>query len=128
MVIAAAFNYLPIVRLLISHGACIYALAHSSGKKAADLCSRNLPGYQACHAYLRCMEECLGVANQSKVFASQPYHTARSDELELNRNSGLTVLRKGDYPGSSWWWCQDTKGHQGYVLREILSLNSPTAI
>lgn len=126
--LAAAFNYLPIVRLLLSHGACIFALAHSSGKRAADLCSRNLPGYQACHAYLRCMEECLGVANQGKSYASQSYHTARSDELELVRGQGLTVLRKGDYSGSSWWWCQDQKGHQGYVLREILSLNCPTAI
>ena len=126
--LAAAFNYLPIVRQLLSHGACIFALAHSSGKRAADLCSRNLPGYQACHAYLRCMEECLGVANQGKSYASQSYHTARSDELELVRGQGLTVLRKGDYSGSSWWWCQDQKGHQGYVLREILSLNCPTAI
>jgi len=40
----------------------------------------------------------------------------------------LNVLRKGDYPGSSWWWCQDKNGKQGYVLREILSLNPPTSI
>lgn len=126
--LAAAFNYLPIVRLLLSKGACIFALAHSSGKKAADLCSRNLPGYQACHAYLRCMEECLGVANQGKVYATQTYHTARNDELELSRGQFLTVLRKGDYPGSSWWWCTDQNGRQGYVLREVLSLNCPTVI
>lgn len=126
--LAAAFNYLPIVRQLLSKGACIFALAHSSGKKAADLCSRNLPGYQACHAYLRCMEECLGVANQGKVYATQTYHTARNDELELGRGQYLTVLRKGDYPGSSWWWCSDQNGRQGYVLREVLSLNCPTVI
>ena len=126
--LAAAFNYLPLVRLLLSHGACIYTLAHSSGKKAADLCSNNLPGYQACHAYLRCMEECLGVANQGRAFASQSYHTARSDELELSKALSLTVLRKGDYPGSSWWWCQDLQGRQGYVLRELLSLNPPTSL
>jgi len=126
--LAAAFNYLPLVRLLLSHGACIYTLAHSSGKKAADLCSNNLPGYQACHAYLRCMEECLGVANQGRVYASQSYHTARSDELELSKALSLTVLRKGDYPGSSWWWCQDLQGRQGYVLRELLSLNPPTSL
>ena len=126
--LAAAFNYLPLVRLLLSHGACIYVLAHSSGKRAADLCSNNLPGYQACHAYLRCMEECLGVANQGTVFASQQYHTARNDELELSKGLSLTVLRKGDYPGSSWWWCQDSQGRQGYVLRELLCLNPPTSM
>ena len=126
--LAAAFNYLPLVRLLLSHGACIFTLAHSSGKKAADLCSNNLPGYQACHAYLRCMEECLGVANQGKAYASQSYHTARTDELELSKALTLSVLRKGDYPGSSWWWCQDLQGRQGYVLRELLSLNPPTSL
>jgi len=126
--LASAFNFLPLVRIILAHGACIYALAHSSGKKAADLCSRNLPGYQACHAYLRCMEECLGVANQSRVYSSQNYHTARNDELELSKGQCLKVLRKGDYPGSSWWWCQDQRGHQGYVLREILSLNPPTSV
>jgi len=31
-------------------------------------------------------------------------------------------------PGSFWWWCQDKNGKQGYVLREILSLNPPTSI
>jgi hypothetical protein len=127
--LAAAFNYLPIVRLLLSHGACIFTLAHSSGKKSAELCSRNLPGYQACHAYLRCMEECMGVANSGNVYSAQNYHTARTDELELEKGHGLKVIRKGDYPGSAWWWCHDSNsGRQGYVLRDILCLNLPTAL
>ena len=74
------------------------------------------------------MEECLGVANQGKAYASQSYHTARTDELELSKALTLSVLRKGDYPGSSWWWCQDLQGRQGYVLRELLSLNPPTSL
>lgn len=124
--LAAAFNYLPMVKMILSQGACIFALAHSSGKKAADLCSRNLPGFQACHAYLRCMEECLGIANSSRVYSSQTFHTSRSDELQLSKGQCLQVLRKGDYKGSSWWWCQDQNGRQGYVLRDILCLNSPS--
>lgn len=126
--LAAAFNYLPMVKIILTHGACIFALAHSSGKKAADLCSRNLPGYQACHAYLRCMEECLGVANQCRVYSSQTFHTARNDELQLVKGQCLKVLRKGDYQGSSWWWCQDQNGRQGYVLRDILCLHSPWSV
>ena len=126
--LAAAFNFLPLVKIILAHGACIFALAHSSGKKAADLCSRNLPGFQACHAYLRCMEECLGIANQGRVYSSQTFRTARSDELELIKGQCLTVLRKGDYLGSSWWWCQDQNGQQGYVLRDILSLNPPSSV
>jgi len=29
-------------------------------------------------------------------------------------------------PGA--WWCQDKNGKQGYVFREILSLNPPTSV
>ena len=126
--LAAAFNYLHLVKVILAHGACIFSLAHSSGKKAADLCSRDLPGFQACHAYLRCMEECLGVANQGRVYSSQTFHTARNDELQLAKGQCLQVLRKGDYQGSSWWWCQDQQGRQGYVLRDILCLNPPSVL
>ena len=122
------FNFLPLVKIILASGACIFALAHSSGKKAADLCSKNLPGFQACYAYLSFMEECLGIANQGRVYSSQTFHTARSDELQLIKGQCLNVIRKGDYQGSSWWWCKDQSGQQGYVLREILSLNPPTSV
>ena len=126
--LASAFNFLPLVKVILAHGACIFALAHSTGKKAADLCSRNLPGFQACHAYLRCMEECLGIANQGRVYSSTTFHTARNDELQVSKGQCLKVLRKGDYSGSVWWWCQDQGGRQGYVLRDILSLNPPSSV
>ena len=124
--LAAAFNNLSLVRLLLSYGAAVFSRAHSSGKLASELCSRQLPGYQACHAYLRCMEECLGVANAGRVYASQAYRTTRADELALDAaGQALTVVRKGDYSGSAWWWCANSSGHQGYVLQDFLSLNSP---
>lgn len=121
--LAAAFNNLSLVRLLLSYGAAVFTRAHSSGKLASELCSRQLPGYQACHAYLRCMEECLGVANSGRVYASQAHRTSRGDELELEAGQELVVVRKGDYSGSAWWWCSNSKGQQGYVLQDFLSLN-----
>ena len=121
--LAAAFNNLSLVRLLLSYGAAVFTRAHSSGKLASELCSRQLPGYQACHAYLRCMEECLGVANSGKVYVSQDHRTNRADELELEAGEELVVVRKGDYNGSAWWWCSNSKGQQGYVLQDFLSLN-----
>ena len=42
--LAAAFNNLPLVRMLLSYGAAVFARAHSSGKLASELCSRQLPG------------------------------------------------------------------------------------
>lgn len=125
--VAAAFNHLPIVRALLSHGAAVYARAHSSGRAASELCSRQLPGFQACHAYLRCMEECLGVANSGRVFSAYSYRTTGPDELSLAAGDELRVVRKGDYPGSSWWWCQSLNPQhdqrQGYVLKDFLALN-----
>jgi hypothetical protein len=121
--LAAAFNHLPLVRILLAHGASVFARAHSSAKVASALCSRQLPGYQACHAYLRCMEECLGVANSGKVYSTQSYKTTRCDELGLNCGDELVVIRKGDYNGSSWWWCCNQHGQQGYVLQDLLALN-----
>merc|ERR1719225_2430656 len=95
--LAAAFNHLPLVRILLAHGAAVFARAHSSGKVASELCSRQLPGYQACHAYLRCMEECLGVANSGKVYSTQAYRTTRCDELGLSSGDELVVIRNVDY-------------------------------
>ena len=126
--LAAAFNHLPLVRILLAHGASVFARAHSSGKVASELCSRQLPGYQACHAYLRCMEECLGVANSGKVYSTQAYRTTRCDELGLSSGDELVVIRKGDYNGSSWWWCCNHLGQQGYVLQDFLALNKKSNI
>jgi hypothetical protein len=125
--LAATFNYLPLVRLLLSHGAAVFARTHSSGNVPSELSSRRLPGFQACHAYLRCMEECLGVANSGRVHVTQPYRTCRCDELGVVAGETLTVKRKGDYAGSSWWWCVNSEGQQGYVLQDLLALNKPTA-
>jgi hypothetical protein len=125
--LASTFNYLPIVRLLLSHGAAIFARTHTSGKVPSEVGTTTLPGYQACHAYLRCMEECLGVANCRQVHATRTFQTNRCDELAIAYGDALTVIRKGDYPGSSWWWCQNGRGQQGYVLRDLVALNKPTA-
>jgi len=124
--LAATFNYLQLVRLLLSHGASVFARTHSSGNIPSELSSRRLPGFQACHAYLRCMEECLGVANSGRVHVTRPYQTCRCDELSVVAGEMLTVIRKGDYAGSSWWWCENSQGQQGYVLQDLLALNKPT--
>ena len=123
--LAAAINSLPLIKAMLNHGASIFSRAHSSGKTPAELCSLALPGYPACHAYLRCMEECLGVANQGQVFAVRQYRTCRGDELCLAEGDVLHVIRKGDYEGSVWWWCRNQLGEEGYVLKDLLSLNKP---
>ncbi len=84
--------------------------------------------FESCRAYLRCMEECLGVAEGGVAFAARPFHTCRQDELELDEGEAVAVLRRGDYPGSAWWWCRDAAtGQEGYVLRDLLASNRPTS-
>ena len=131
---AATFNNLPLIKLLLSHGAAIFARANSSGSTPAEMASPNLPHYPACHAYLRCMEECLGTANGGKVFVANPYRSCRNDELScVETGEELVVLRKGDYVGSAWWWCakmgpSGEVAEEGYVLKDLLTLNKPTAL
>ena len=126
---AAAFNSLSLIKLLVNAGSAIYPRAHSSGKIPSEMCSLNRPNFQACHAYLRCIEECLGVANNGRAFVVRPYRTCRSDELCVQPGDCLRVLRKGDYDGSSWWWCLSLdRNEEGYVLKDLLSLNRPSEI
>jgi len=121
--LAATFNNLPLARLLLARGAAPFARTHSRGQVPSELCSRRLPGFQACRAYLRCTEECLGVANGGLARVARAYRTSRRDELGLLPGETLRVLRRGDYPGSCWWWCQNGRGEEGYALRDLLAPN-----
>ncbi len=126
--LAAAFNLLPVIKLLIANGAAVFARAHSSGQTPSAMCSPRVRNYEACQAYLRCMEECLGVANGGACHAARPYRTCRSDELCVAAGERVVVRRKGDYEGSAWWWCESGDGRQqGYVLKDLLALNRPSS-
>ena len=123
--LAAAFNLLSVIKTLISRGAAVHARAHSSGHTPSGLCSPGARDYEACKAYLRCMEECLGTANGGAAYVVRGYRTCRGDELSVTAGERVTVVRRGDYEGSAWWWCSGEGGHQGYVLRDLLALKRP---
>ncbi len=137
-------------QLLLHHGAAVFARTHSTGRTPSEMPSPIISNsgsssssssgggsnngnhdYESCRAYLRCMEECLGVAESGRAFAVRPHRTCRRDELSLEQGEELRVLRRGDYPGSAWWWCgkvEDGEGEvrEGYVLRDLLCGNKPT--
>ena len=123
--LAAAFNLLSVIKMLISRGAAVHARAHSSGHTPSGLCSPGARDYEACKAYLRCMEECLGKANGGAAHVVRGYRTCRGDELCVAPGECVTVVRRGDYEGSAWWWCSSEPGRQGYVLRDLLALKRP---
>ena len=124
--LAAAFNLLSVIKMLISRGAAVHARAHSSGHTPSGLCSPGARDYEACKAYLRCMEECLGKANGGAAYVVRGYRTCRGDELCVAPGECVTVVRRGDYEGSAWWWCGGSEGRQGYVLRDLLALKRPS--
>ena len=126
LLLAAAFNLLSVIKMLISRGAAVHARAHSSGHTPSGLCSPGARDYEACKAYLRCMEECLGKANGGAAYVVRGYRTCRGDELCVAPGECVTVVRRGDYEGSAWWWCGGSEGRQGYVLRDLLALKRPS--
>ena len=49
---AASCNNLPMVRLLVEHGACIYATTTSDQETAAEKCEEDEDGFDGCSQYL----------------------------------------------------------------------------
>merc|ERR1712107_796179 len=53
----------------------------------------------------------------------------RADELTISKGDRLFVIRRGDIAENGggqrmWWWVRNSQGTEGYVLRDLLALNS----
>ena len=46
------------------------------------------------------------------------------DELTISKGDRMTVVRRGDVNNEMWWWVKNGRAEEGYVLRDLLSLNS----
>lgn len=74
---AASCNNLPIAKLLIEHGACIFATSLSDNETPAQKCEEAIKAtqevvsapnfYDGCFAYLKMSDKCMGVVNDGKV-------------------------------------------------------------
>ena len=49
---AASCNNLPMVKLLVEHGACIFATTISDHETAAEKCEEDEDGFDGCSEYL----------------------------------------------------------------------------
>ena len=121
---AASLARLDMIKLLLQNGAAVLARTHHSSQTATQLLPLDNPAYPQCLAYMRCMEECLGTVNTRLVLAAASYRATRVDELSIARGERLTVLRRGDVNNEMWWWVASARGEEGYVLRDLLALNS----
>jgi len=121
---ACSLARLDMIKLLLQHGAAVLARTHHSSQTATQLLPMENPAYTQCLAYMRCMEECLGTVNNRMVLAAASYRACRIDELTINKGDRLFVQRRGDIDNEMWWWVKNSRGEEGYVLRDLLSLNS----
>merc|ERR1711963_1011075 len=61
--------------------------------------------------------------------AAATYKACRADELTISKGDRLFVIRRGDFAENGggqrmWWWVRNSQGTEGYVLRDLLALNS----
>jgi len=121
---ACSLARLDMIKLLLQNGAAVLARTHHSSQTATQLLPIENPAYTQCLAYMRCMEECLGTVNNRMVLAAASYRACRIDELTISKGDRLFVQRRGDIDNEMWWWVKNSRGEEGYVLRDLLSLNS----
>jgi len=126
---AASLARLDMIKLLLMNGAAVLARTHTSGHTPSQLLPPDNPAYTQCLAYLACMEECLGTVNNRLTLAAATYKACRADELTISKGDRLFVIRRGDIAENGggqrmWWWVRNAQGTEGYVLRDLLALNS----
>jgi len=126
---AASLARLDMIKLLLMNGAAVLARTHTSGHTPSQLLPPDNPAYTQCLAYLACMEECLGTVNNRLTLAAATYKACRADELTISKGDRLFVIRRGDIAENGggqrmWWWVRNSQGTEGYVLRDLLALNS----
>ena len=121
---ACSLARLDMIKLLLQNGAAVLARTHHTSQTATQLLPGDNPAYPQCLAYMRCMEECLGTVNNRLVLAAASYRASRIDEMSITRGDRLNVIRRGDVNNEMWWWVKSARGEEGYVLRDLLSLNS----
>jgi len=121
---ASSLARLDMIKLLLQNGAAVLARTHHSSQTATQLLPLDNPAYPQCLAYMRCMEECLGTVNNGLVLAAANYRACRVDELTISKGDRMYVVRRGDVNNEMWWWVKNGRAEEGYVLRDLLSLNS----
>ena len=121
---ASSLARLDMIKLLLQNGAAVLARTHHSSQTATQLLPLDNPAYPQCLAYMRCMEECLGTVNNRLVLAAANYRACRVDELTISKGDRMHVVRRGDVNNEMWWWVTNSRAEEGYVLRDLLSLNS----
>uniref|UniRef100_A0A915MIY5 SH3 domain-containing protein n=1 Tax=Meloidogyne javanica TaxID=6303 RepID=A0A915MIY5_MELJA len=124
----ASCGNLPMIKLLIEYGACPIATTISKSETVAQIFDDSNENAAVGIEYMNFVEECMGVVNDSKVYAAYSYSPQRDDELSFEEGDELKVIRKCEYLEEEeentkkvkthleeecdehcWWLCEHTK-------------------
>uniref|UniRef100_A0A0M3I411 SH3 domain-containing protein n=1 Tax=Ascaris lumbricoides TaxID=6252 RepID=A0A0M3I411_ASCLU len=123
---AASCNNLPMVKLLVESGACIFAQTLSDLETPIEKCEEDEDGYEGCQLYLHAAHINAGVVNDAKMYAAYSYEKVRDDELTFEKGECLKVIER-DGDERAWWLCErfavgDEPLQRGLVPRNYLAL------
>ncbi|KAM9318011.1 relA-associated inhibitor [Pholidichthys leucotaenia] len=116
---AASCNDRLLCEFLVRNGAAVMAFTESDGATASQKCDPYAPGYEECEAFLKGVEEAMGVENSGVLYALWSYPAQAPDELSFKDGDMITILQKPE--GSDWWWAS-LCGREGFVPNNYFGL------
>lgn len=94
---ATSCNNLPMVQLLVEHGAVLLAQTLSDHETALDKCEETEPGYELCFKYLNCESVFCNLINHFNflIFLSSVYSCQKQNVVKHNLiMDTLLLMRK----------------------------------
>uniref|UniRef100_A0A0N5BK84 SH3 domain-containing protein n=1 Tax=Strongyloides papillosus TaxID=174720 RepID=A0A0N5BK84_STREA len=125
---AASCNSLPISRILIENGACLYSQTLSDLETPEHKLETEEDFYNECLLYFSIVGKCMGLLNDSNVYACYDYNANNDDELSFKKNDILKVLCKPE-DEQFYWLCENRQsGEKGLIPRNFVSLYPSIAL
>uniref|UniRef100_A0A0K0E0Y0 SH3 domain-containing protein n=1 Tax=Strongyloides stercoralis TaxID=6248 RepID=A0A0K0E0Y0_STRER len=119
---AASCNSLLISRILIENGACLYSHTLSDLEIPEHKLETEEDFYNECLLFFTIVGKCMGLLNDSNVYACYDYDANNDDELSFKKNDILKVLSKPE-DEKFYWLCENRRnGEKGLIPRNFVSL------
>ncbi|XP_061104837.1 relA-associated inhibitor-like [Conger conger] len=116
---AAACNDRSMCEYLVRSGAAVLSVTEGDGATAVEKCDPYAAGFEECTAFLRGVEEAMGVENGGVLYALWEYPAQAPDELSFLEGDTVTVKNK---QGGAEWWRASLGNREGFVPSNYFAL------